>query len=143
MSNPDLVFGSLQKPTRYARDVAKFQRRMDRAKRKDAAKRAADLAYAALRKQVYRRDGGCCRVCGQVVKLNTDNPLLLAHLHHVTFRSAGGADTTDNTAIVCPRCHESVHQHRLDIEGNADHVLTIRRRNLESGRIVHVWESAA
>jgi len=140
--NPQHV-GPFAKPTRLSRDLAKFQRRMDRQNRKDAQKRAEDAAYAALRKQVYRRDVGCCRVCGAAVKLVTDNPLLLAHLHHVTFRSAGGADTTDNTAIVCPRCHDAVHQHRLDIEGNADHVLTIRRRNLESGRIVHVWESAA
>src|SRR5690606_42159079 len=63
----------------------------------DLQKRAEDAAYAALRKQVYRRDVGCCRVCGAAVKLVTDNPLLLAHLHHVTFRSAGGADTTDRS----------------------------------------------
>ena len=59
-------------------------------------KRLAPSAYRKLRWQVYERDGGECVICHRPA----------CDVHHVIFRSAGGADSLDNCVSLCRECHE-------------------------------------
>jgi len=131
----------LLKPSRLDRAVRQFQRRRLRRTTRQAKVRALALVSSQLRKEAYARDGGCCRVTGVPLKLVSDNPELVAHGHHVIFRSAGGADELWNIAIVSPRVHERIHQHQYDVEGNANDTLICRERDLETGKILREWES--
>jgi 5-methylcytosine-specific restriction endonuclease McrA len=56
---------------------------------------------------VRQRDGGRCRCCGRVGQ----------HVHHIRFRSHGGACETSNLVLLCWRCHDSVHRRRLVLRG--------------------------
>lgn len=55
------------------------------------------------RDRVRRRDGGRCRWCG-----TTD----LLQIHHVFYRSEGGADTPRNLLTLCWECHERAHSNK-------------------------------
>ncbi len=92
--------GSLPKPTKFDRQAAKAARKTLIAKVKLKEQRQAMKVYADFRKRIYARDGGLCRAYGEPLKLLTDNVLTLAHVHHITFKSAGGEDTLENC---CPR----------------------------------------
>ena len=76
-------------------------RRARRASRRAAAYRLVDL-----------RDRGRCRVCG-----DTSGTM---HHHHIRYRSLGGADSSDNVALVCARCHADIHAARIRLSGDAD-----------------------
>ncbi len=52
-------------------------------------------AYGKLRRRVFERDGGECIICHAGA---TD-------VHHVIFRSAGGADSMENCVSLCRSCH--------------------------------------
>jgi 5-methylcytosine-specific restriction endonuclease McrA len=72
--------------------------------------------YAA----VDARDGWCCRVCGKFSNVRAVGVLHKGHHHHIVYRSAGGQDETSNLCLLCPRCHDEEHAHRLRISGDAD-----------------------
>lgn len=55
------------------------------------------------RDRVRRRDGEQCRWCG------TSNEL---QLHHVFYRSEGGADTPRNLLTLCWECHARAHSNK-------------------------------
>lgn len=50
------------------------------------------LVPSGVREFVLERDGSCCRMCGQY----TEDPAL----HHVVFRSQGGADVPSNLVTI-------------------------------------------
>ena len=54
----------------------------------------------AMRKEVYRRDGYMCALCGDPRKLQ---------IHHYRKRSMGGVDHPMNLITLCPYCHNLVH----------------------------------
>lgn len=62
-----------------------------------------------VRREVLERDRGICRVCGS----HTGEQ---GALHHVVYRSEGGAHLASNLVTVhwmfAPRCHELVHQNK-------------------------------
>ena len=66
-------------------------------------------AYSDLRYAVWLRDGGRCQMCCAYVRLNLPNGgydvFSCAHLAHIKSRGSGGADTMENTRILCPECH--------------------------------------
>jgi len=63
---------------------------------------------AAVREAVVKRDPRC-RVCGIVFC-----GAVRAELHHLQFRSQGGATTTQNTLLLCRACHHGqIHAHRI------------------------------
>lgn len=63
-------------------------------------------AMERLRKRVYDRDGGRCQWPGCGIGLPLYGSLFnRAHLAHKKSRGAGGADTEDNTHILCPAHH--------------------------------------
>jgi 5-methylcytosine-specific restriction endonuclease McrA len=56
--------------------------------------------YDRLRKQVLRRDGWRCQICGSRSNLE---------VHHKQFRSKGGDDSENNLITLCGRCHALIH----------------------------------
>lgn len=96
----------------------------------EALKRASEQQrhQADVYRAVDIRDGYRCRCCG----VRTDPyavSLVRGEHHHVVYRSAGGATSTANVALICARCHADEHRHRLKIDGNADDALTFFRRD--------------
>jgi len=59
--------------------------------------------YDQLRKQVLRRDGWRCQVCGSRQNLQ---------VHHKQFRSHLGDDDDSNLITLCAGCHEAQHRSR-------------------------------
>ena len=89
-------------------------------KAKAAKNRRKATAYKRVCAQVDARDGVFCRVCWAGCQRGR-------HHHHLTFRSRGGKDTTDNIVVVCGPCHEDIHQHRLTVTGSGNGHLQIER----------------
>jgi 5-methylcytosine-specific restriction endonuclease McrA len=52
--------------------------------------------WQTLRREVRRRDGNRCRVCGATEKLS---------VHHIVKARNGGRDTLDNLVTLCARHH--------------------------------------
>lgn len=76
----------------------------------DAA--ASDAAVSVrLRRRVLERDDHGCRACPSRRSLM---------IHHVVWRSRGGATTFDNLVTLCARCHGLVHDRWL-IVARDDH----------------------
>ncbi|MGV8122338.1 MAG: HNH endonuclease [Candidatus Xenobiia bacterium LiM19] len=73
----------------------------------------------AMRKKVLKRDGHKCQRpgCGRMCFLR---------VHHIEPEGAGGATEEKNLCTVCDYCHDSVHEGRLSVEGEAPHKLTWR-----------------
>lgn len=104
---------------------------------------ARRLAY----RLVSTRDGYKCRVCRRRCDPDASDMLAKGHHHHITFRSKGGQDTTDNLALLCATCHADIHAYRLKLEGNPDETLEIyrlgddgwylSRREIRPGEVEH------
>jgi hypothetical protein len=78
--------------------------------------REQDRIQKAIAFQVGERDHYSCRCCGRKEKL---------HRHHLTFRSRGGMDSTENELMLCKYCHALIHARQLWILGkNADKRVT-------------------
>lgn len=115
MANPDL---SLEERERLRNPPTRFARA-------DAQRKAAEATERDVYHAVDVRDRYHCRACGAPTDPRATGVLKRAHHHHIVYRSAGGATTTANVCLVCPRCHDLEHTHRIGIEGNADVALTI------------------
>lgn len=82
---------------------------------------AIDRAWEALKKFVFNRDKGCCRVCGKRVFFGAAKLADRADVHHIIFASAGGPDESWNLLLTCRRCHDLVHKLKaLFLSGDAD-----------------------
>ena len=57
--------------------------------------------YDRLRRQVLRRDGWRCQVCGTMSHLE---------VHHIEFRSHYGDDSELNLITLCTLCHVQAHR---------------------------------
>jgi 5-methylcytosine-specific restriction endonuclease McrA len=64
--------------------------------------------YEHLRRQVLRRDGWRCQVCGSRQYLQ---------VHHKQLRSQQGSDNELNLITLCASCHENLHHDRVGIAG--------------------------
>ena len=53
------------------------------------------------KRQIFRRDGGKCQVCGKKLEFGDEN----THYHHKVLHSAGGPTSVDNAILVCKNCH--------------------------------------
>ena len=105
----------------------KRQKRLEKARLARHKRLVESLENDRIRREVYARDKGKCRVCGSPVLLHTADDWKLAHVHHIRYRSAGGTDTLDNLCLLDLRCHALEHEHTLDIQGDANDTLTITR----------------
>jgi 5-methylcytosine-specific restriction endonuclease McrA len=119
---------ALDKPSKFDRDVRRYER--TQAKAADVRKKARAQArmWHRLRAAVYDRDHGQCRVCGHLVRFQSRSPFDIAHTHHIVYRSAGGTDALANLVLLCGICHEDEHRHRISITGTADTLTVTRRR---------------
>lgn len=140
MANPDHA-GPFLKPSPLDTAIRKHARKRARQAVKTEATRDRALRLSALRRACYMRDAGRCRAYGVPLKLITDNPELLAHAHHLVYRSAGGGDEMSNLVTLSPRAHRDEHEHRLVISGDPSGTLTFVERNLETGKVIRMWES--
>jgi 5-methylcytosine-specific restriction endonuclease McrA len=131
------------KPTRLERDVAKFDARLQRERAKDAEDRAKQRAWSELSREIAKRDGGRCRVCGIRTGRPGGDPRLIGAAHHITYKSAGGRDTTANLIWICGQCHAAEHQHQIVISGNGDQRIDVTQHDVETNRVVRAWESRA
>lgn len=52
--------------------------------------------WGSIRERILRRDGGRCRICGDVVKVQVD---------HIFSVQRGGLPTDDNLQSLCLGCH--------------------------------------
>jgi 5-methylcytosine-specific restriction endonuclease McrA len=80
-------------------------------------RKAREAHWQKIRRAVLARDGRRCRVCGSAEGVE---------VHHIRFRSTGGAHTTENCACLCRICHSEIHGYRLSISGNADQRLSVQ-----------------
>ena len=86
------------------------------AKRKDA-----EQHRRAVKKLVFARDGGKCRVCGASA----------TEMHELRFRSLGGKRSLENSIAVCTinarNCHRLLQTLAIEVEGdNAERRLIFR-----------------
>lgn len=58
--------------------------------------------WPLLRSEVWQRDRGRCRLCGEQVGER-------GVIHHIRLRSQGGGHEPENLALLHPRCHLWVH----------------------------------
>ncbi|PYV94450.1 MAG: hypothetical protein DMG89_25255 [Acidobacteria bacterium] len=73
---------------------------MNQTIRKGTPIRLKDEDYRKLRKQILRRDGWRCQLCGSMTNLE---------IHHKRFRSRTGEDNEHNLITLCHDCHASTH----------------------------------
>ena len=67
----------------------------------------------SVRAWVLQRAVGHCELCGNPAPFLTDDQEPFLESHHLITLSAGGPDTPDNAAAVCPNCHRNLH-HGID-----------------------------
>lgn len=89
----------------YAGPLPKPQ---SRAADKKKADREAETEWRKVRQDVLVRDRYRCRCCGTPEKVD---------VHHIRFRSRGGADVPENLCALCRVCHLELHAYRLYVEG--------------------------
>jgi len=81
--------------------------------------RATQTVPPATRREVMRRDGGCCAVPGC-------NNAVFLDLHHVDPRAEGGAHDPARMLTLCSAHHRAHHRGRLLVEGDAHVGFTFR-----------------
>ncbi len=79
--------------------------------KRGASDRKKRSVSPALRKKIFMRDGGVCRVpgCGKTSSLE---------VHHVKPLSAGGGNDPANLILCCSFCHSNIHEGRLRVSGS-------------------------
>ena len=58
---------------------------------------------------VKRRAKGICDLCCAPAPFKDKNGKPYLESHHIKWLADGGADTTDNSAALCPNCHKKMH----------------------------------
>jgi hypothetical protein len=81
--------------------------------------RATQDIPPAVRREVMRRDRGCCVVPGC---RNTQ----FVDVHHVELRSEGGGHDPDTLAVLCAAHHRAAHAGKISIEGRVSTGLVFR-----------------
>jgi hypothetical protein len=84
---------------------------VEKAKCDGASSHVGAAVPRAMRREVFRRDRGCCVVpgCRNCVYLD---------LHHINLRSEGGQHAPDNLVVVCGAHHGALHRGALQICGH-------------------------
>lgn len=96
-------------------------------------KRLEESTWRACCKSVDARDHGRCRVCSRRGNPESASLLDRLHRHHITMRSKGRDDDPSNVVSVCADCHALLHQHVLDIRGDANAGVEIWRLSKDHG----------
>jgi 5-methylcytosine-specific restriction endonuclease McrA len=85
--------------------------------------------WAAVCKQVDKRDAGHCRVCRRRCSPAALAMMERAERHHIVYRSAGGEDFSHNVVTLCAFCHAAQHAAQIDVRGNADYGIEVWQRD--------------
>lgn len=123
-SDPQLLSALVAMPVLQPPSPILFPKPESRAVERARQKRQQRALTAAVRATLRVRDTRC-RVCGILFCAS-----VRAELHHIQFRSQGGATTTQNTLLLCPACHHGqIHGRRIrliieDSARGADGVVT-------------------
>lgn len=64
-----------------------------------------NYGWASRREAILNRDGYTCQICG---KKHTR-----LEVHHIIFRSQGGADDESNLITLCEDCHSDIHNGKI------------------------------
>ena len=67
-----------------------------------------NYGFENTKAMVLNRDGYTCQYCKGRHK---DSKL---EVHHIVFRSQGGADTADNLITLCHTCHKDIHSGKIN-----------------------------
>ncbi len=60
--------------------------------------------YAAVHREVLKRDNWRCQSCGSMRNLE---------VHHIQFRSHFGSDSEENLISLCATCHDLCHSGQI------------------------------
>ena len=76
-----------------------------------AYRQQRDRKDAAFRAEVWKRDGGVCRLCGRKVTRTITLCAEQGHVHHLRGRNVAPEDRTNAKAaiLVCATCHAKIH----------------------------------
>lgn len=72
--------------------------------------KGANYGFANTKAYVLSRDNYTCQHCkgkSKDIKLE---------VHHIIFRSQGGSDEESNLMVLCKRCHDKLHDGKIDIK---------------------------
>ena len=103
--------------------------------------RAVQDIPPAIRREVMRRDRGCCVVPGCTHSTFVD-------VHHIDLRSEGGDHNPNGLVVLCSAHHRATHQGKLGIEGRVSTGLVFRHADGRvygqsvSGVSVDLWTKA-
>lgn len=90
---------------------------------KHLRRKAKEAERIAIKKLVFARDGGKCRVCGGRAE----------EMHELDFRSLGGQRSLENSIAVCifrgKNCHQLLQKHAIEVEGTDANTRLIFRWN--------------
>jgi len=64
--------------------------------------------YTQLCKEIFEEAQYRCHLCSRM--FGSRGPQSMGHIHHITYRSAGGSDVKDNLVAVCAKCHNALHE---------------------------------
>lgn len=68
------------------------------------------MTWQESRQQTLKHDEHACQYCGTTRNL---------HVHYLTARRLGGADSQDNLISLCRKCHKSIEHGKLPSENKS------------------------
>ena len=68
--------------------------------------RGPQLGYHNVKAYILARDNYTCQCCKNKRKKKDDK----LHVHHIQWKSTGGADQPNNLIVLCESCHDDVHK---------------------------------
>ena len=101
-----------QKRAEKLSDEALARHLNDTEKQKAAQRDVTSSVYVRnpyVAEYAKRRAKGICQLCGQPAPFCDQKGRPYLESHHIEWLSQGGADTTSNTAALCPNCHKKMH----------------------------------
>lgn len=75
---------------------------------------------AELRREVFRRDGYRCKLCGQEGGPRADGETIELHAHYTVPPAEGGSSSLDNLLTLCDPCHQRHHAAQTEDPADAD-----------------------
>ena len=68
---------------------------------------------AKVAEEAFLRDNSMCRICGWKHSQWTRQDPRFLELHHFEAHQSGGRNVTANLIVLCNKCHDDVHAHRV------------------------------
>lgn len=114
----------------------KRTKRLEKARLARHKRLVESLDNDRIRREIYARDKGKCRVCGTPLRFQSPNLFDVIHAHHIEYASAGGSDEAHNRVALCFDCHQKEHAHILAIDGDPRETLRIIHLDKDTREVV-------